>query len=85
MLVHTESAASDLEQETKEKGANDDEKHIKTNPDWRLQRQKTPKQLWWRPQGGTRLVAVPLLLGWAQAEAADIGGGQVEHITREKA
>lgn len=33
MLVDTESAASKLEQETKEKGANYDEKHTKTNPD----------------------------------------------------
>lgn len=38
MLVHTESTASKLEQETKEKGANYDEKHIKTNPVSKLKR-----------------------------------------------
>lgn len=59
MLVHTESAASDLEQETKEKGANDDEKHIKTNPDWRLQRQKTPKQLLVKTSRGHKTCCSP--------------------------
>lgn len=46
MLLHTKSAASKLEQETKEKGADYDEKHIKTKSDLRLKRQKPSNSCW---------------------------------------
>lgn len=79
MLVHTESAASKLEQESKEKGVNYDEKQIQATE------AKNIKQLLIKT---LRLLTAPVLLCWGQAEAANIGStgeGHTEHGTREKA
>lgn len=75
MLVDAGSATSKLEQETNEKEANNDKKHIKKNPRLEMEEaeilQLTSQSSWWRPRGGPKLVTAPLLPCWRQAEAAD--------------